>query len=448
MPTSGDKWPEGYKGLVSAVRPYASVLSLLSLINTTATLNWSVVNNDCIPISSYNIYENGQLIANVPFPTNTFTYTNCDTNTYYITSISGTTESEPSNTVTITSPPQQLEAPVLSLDSYINNIATLSWTFVNNDCIPISSFNIYDENGQIIATVPYPTNSATFTVCGGNSFSVTSVSGGIESQPSNPPVVIEFPFTTTGGPASYTVGTNCNYIVTFTGSGSILFNRNVGTVSCIVVGGGGGADYGQQGVNIDGGRGGNGGGGGQVIQTNLTYSINTSYNIVIGAGGTGGYWVTTTGPTVPSTDGSHSSLDSIIASGGLRNSGGNGGAITAGNIGFPGSPGSIVTSGYGGSGGGGGAGAGINYDQQAGNINGGGGGGGSSVGGGGGQGGKNGTLAGGGGGNGILNTGGGGGGGGGGGSVANPWPGGVITNNIGGSGGAGGSGIIILSFTG
>jgi hypothetical protein len=232
MPTSGDKWPEGYKGLVSAVRPYASVLSLLSLINTTATLNWSVVNNDCIPISSYNIYENGRLIANVPYPTNSFTYTNCDTNTYYITSISGTTESEPSNIITITSPPQQLEAPVLSLDSSMNNTATFSWTFVNNDCIPISSFNIY-ENGIVIANVPYPTNSATFTVCGGNSFSVTSVSGTTESQQSSPPIPINLPITPpvlTGvnnnnntATLSWTINTPCN-ITQFN-----IFNASTGS---------------------------------------------------------------------------------------------------------------------------------------------------------------------------------------------------------------------------
>ena len=220
MNNSTDKWPEGYKGFVSAVRPDSGVLSLLSLINTNATLNWSIVNNDCIPISSYNIYENGRLIANVPYPTNTFTYTNCDTNTFYVTSISGTTESEPSNIVTVTSPPQQLEAPVLSLDSSTATTATFSWTFVNNDCIPISSFNIYENDTVIpIANVAYPTNTDTFTVCGGNTFYVTSLSGTTESQLSNP-VAINLPITPpvlTGvnnnndtATLSWTINTPCN----------------------------------------------------------------------------------------------------------------------------------------------------------------------------------------------------------------------------------------------
>lgn len=101
MNNSADKWPEGYKGFVSAVKPDSGFLSLVPVINTdTATLSWTFINNDCIPISSYNIYENGQLIANVPYPTTSYNVLlNCGINDFYVTSVSLTIESEPSNIV-------------------------------------------------------------------------------------------------------------------------------------------------------------------------------------------------------------------------------------------------------------------------------------------------------------------------------------------------------------
>jgi hypothetical protein len=101
MNNSADKWPEGYKEFVSAVKPDSGFLSLVPVINTdTATLSWTFINNDCIPISSYNIYENGQLIANVPYPTTSYNVLlNCGINDFYVTSVSLTIESEPSNIV-------------------------------------------------------------------------------------------------------------------------------------------------------------------------------------------------------------------------------------------------------------------------------------------------------------------------------------------------------------
>jgi hypothetical protein len=483
MPTSGTKWPEGYKGFVSAISPYAPFLSLLSLINTTATLNWNVVNNDCIPISSYNIYENGRLIANVPYPTNIYTYTNCDTNTFYVTSISGTTESEPSNTITVTSPPQQLLPPVLSLVSLIDNTATFIWTFVNNDCLPISSFNIYDENGQIIATVPYPTNTATFTVCGNNQFYVTSVSGGTESLASNIVPINNLPFTTTGGPASYTVDSvdsSCNYIVTFTGDGTITFAAAVTITEAFLVGGGNagltGKDVIITGSNKNGGWGGQGGG--FTILNNISViSPILSISLIVGAGG-----------VYPVSIGSQSSFTyngtpyysfpngtnwaaNQGNSGGLNNGNGTGnqeaengylydGVRYGGGGGYGGTEGlfEINIGGDGGRGGGGGGGGFTNHrggfgggglvtgGGTAGNIivnaggssiRGGGGGYGNSSGNGGsgGPGGGAGGLgvAGGGGGGGGVNTGGGGGGGG------YPADSGIPGN--------GGSGIIIIKFT-
>jgi hypothetical protein len=260
------------------------VLSLLSLINNTATLDWSIVNNDCIPISSYNIYENGRLIANVPYPINTFTYTNCDTNTFYVTSISGTTESEPSNTVTITSP---IIPPVLTGVNNNDNTATLSWT-INSSC-NISQFNIYNySTGSQIGSVNYPTTTFIVPLIGGNNyFYVTAiVSGGNTSGPSNivnvnnPP-----PFTTTGTP-QYISG---YYIITFTDtstSGTITFNRTIynASIICVAGGGGGGSGY----INaLVASTGGGGGGGGNYQITNETLSPGT-YSITVGLRGDGG----------------------------------------------------------------------------------------------------------------------------------------------------------------
>ena len=230
MPTSGTKWPEGYKGLVSALKPDSGVLSLLSLIGDNATLSWTVVNNDCIPISSYNIYENGQLIANVPYPTNSFTYTVCGVNTFYITSISGTTESEPSNTVTVTF---DIIPLVLTAVNNNNNTATLSWT-INSSC-NISQFNIYNAStipAVLINTVNYPTN--TFTVpliLGNNSFYVTAISGGNESGQSNI-VNVNNPLFFTTGTSQYVSG---YYIITFTTNGTITFNSTISNASIICV---------------------------------------------------------------------------------------------------------------------------------------------------------------------------------------------------------------------
>lgn len=238
-------------------------------------------------------------------------------------------------------------------------------------------------------------------------------------------------FTATG---DYTITSDGTYntIITFkSGIGTILFNTNVGTVSCIVVGGGGGAGHGMKAASgTSGGSGGRGGGGGQVIQQNLTYSIATSYNISIGAGGTGGYWVS--GSTVASTNGNPSSLDIIVALGGTKDSGGNGGnggtGISSSNNGTNGSAGS---NGYGSSGGGGGGGTGgLPSPQSLGgtSTNGAGSGGKGSA-----SGGGSGNTGGGAG----DNTGGGGGGGGGAGNTQ---------SNSSSNGGNGGSGIIILKF--
>jgi hypothetical protein len=103
MGNSGTSWPEGYKGFVSALKPAAPVLTLNSSNNNSITLSWTAISNDCIPISSFNIYDNDILISNVLYPILTITINNLSNgnHSFYVTSVSTTTESGESNIITL-----------------------------------------------------------------------------------------------------------------------------------------------------------------------------------------------------------------------------------------------------------------------------------------------------------------------------------------------------------
>lgn len=105
MNNSTDKWPVNYKGLVSAFRPDAPVLTL-DASNTSVVLSWTdISNNNCIsvfPITSYNIYQNGVLIQTLPATIKSTTINGLAPLTaysFYIISVSNTVESLPSNIV-------------------------------------------------------------------------------------------------------------------------------------------------------------------------------------------------------------------------------------------------------------------------------------------------------------------------------------------------------------
>ena len=105
MNNSANKWPEGYKGFVSAVTPDAPVLTVDSYTDTTATLSWTDLNSNCLPISSYNIYQNEKLINTVSYQIKSTIIRNLlptSNYTFYVTSLSRTIESMPSNQVTVT----------------------------------------------------------------------------------------------------------------------------------------------------------------------------------------------------------------------------------------------------------------------------------------------------------------------------------------------------------
>jgi hypothetical protein len=101
MSNSGTKWPQGYKGFVSAVKPEPPTLLTAVKYNVNSvTLNWSYIYNVCIPVSSFNIYVNDIFVKNLSYNVSTTTIdelTNNNTYYFYIKSVSDTIESNKSN---------------------------------------------------------------------------------------------------------------------------------------------------------------------------------------------------------------------------------------------------------------------------------------------------------------------------------------------------------------
>lgn len=105
MNNSLSKWPQGYKGLVSAVDLVAPILSY-TLQGIMIVLAWKFPNNECLPISSFRLYQNGVLLDILSYNQMQYSIDATSlsgTNTFYVTSVSTPVrESPPSNTVTIT----------------------------------------------------------------------------------------------------------------------------------------------------------------------------------------------------------------------------------------------------------------------------------------------------------------------------------------------------------
>ena len=105
MPTSGTKWPQGYKGFVSALTFVGPELSVgtMTCEQFDIPLSWTFLSSTCAPITSFNIYQNDVLILNVPVSVTSVTINDPGSGTYnfYVTSLSNDIESEKSNTVTV-----------------------------------------------------------------------------------------------------------------------------------------------------------------------------------------------------------------------------------------------------------------------------------------------------------------------------------------------------------
>lgn len=101
MPTSGTKWPVGYKFSTSAIRAAPPIVKQESVTPTSITITWEEPTNVCYPVTSFNIYLNNTLLTNVPNKT-PYTYTinlTDSTNVIYMTSLLRIYESTKSNEI-------------------------------------------------------------------------------------------------------------------------------------------------------------------------------------------------------------------------------------------------------------------------------------------------------------------------------------------------------------
>ena len=78
-------------------------------------------------------------------------------------------------------------APVLSINAYTTNTVSLSWTVRKSNCIPISNYNIYDINNNLIKVVDYKINNYTIDnlTSGKYGFYIIAFSTKYKSESSN-----------------------------------------------------------------------------------------------------------------------------------------------------------------------------------------------------------------------------------------------------------------------
>jgi hypothetical protein len=103
MPTTTDKWPTGYKGFVSAFIFDGPVLTA-ETIDKSIYISWTFIDSVCAPITSFNIYQDGILIQNIPVSQTSFIINESEPGTFilYVTSLSNISESNKSNIVSVT----------------------------------------------------------------------------------------------------------------------------------------------------------------------------------------------------------------------------------------------------------------------------------------------------------------------------------------------------------
>jgi hypothetical protein len=107
MNNSADKWPEGYKGFVSAIKPPTPVLTFTTTLDIDEfselmLIKWTIDPDFNIPISQYKLYCNNKFLTFCPYNTD-YVEVRCNAiYSFYVTSMfSGNTniESPPSNVI-------------------------------------------------------------------------------------------------------------------------------------------------------------------------------------------------------------------------------------------------------------------------------------------------------------------------------------------------------------
>jgi hypothetical protein len=289
MTNSTNKWPVNAV-LGSAVKPSTPILSEVLIDCNIVTLFWSF-DFECLPISRYNIYQDGRLIANINGGLRSYTISvdTSGTHSFYITAENNGIISDISNTVSVNIDPTP--APINLTINTVCNIASLSWA----DTSPcILTYQVY-ANGSLIATT---TNTNYNFILQDNisyTFYIVAFLGSIASDNSNTVTAIYVPYyltpPTISGLGSTVTFLNDTYTYTFTsGTGTVTFTdiTNVIGGSVTVIGGGGkggNGGVGDPGLNYPGGGGG-GGGSGALNTSAFLPIINTSYGMSIGVGAT------------------------------------------------------------------------------------------------------------------------------------------------------------------
>lgn len=395
MNNSTDGWPEGYKGFVSAVTPLPPVLILDSSSCSSVTFSWT---NNSLCTTSYNIYQNAVLIANVV--TTSYTAINLSLNTpysFYVTALFSTIESSPSNTLSVNipscgfnftgSPSTNYVTSTLVISSVTYNVITFrlgTFTFVSNCCTDIYQLfvvagganGVFRDGGNGGQVLSYGNNSVggdKILVNTSNIFTLTVGAGGAPAANSTSQVtgitgnVLNFTAIGGGGALGGTDDGGSPPILTPAGNGTINIYNNK------YYGGGGGSSGGSKQPGLIGGFGGGGGGGG-------SYNGQGAGGIAFN-GGQGG------GVNGSGTDGGAGGIGAIVN----PSQGTAGTASQFGGGGGGGSWGSGKAGANGGNGGTGGGASGLGGGPQPaspGGGSGGGGGGGGYYGGGGGAGGQ------------------------------------------------------------
>ena len=225
MSNSTNKWPINAT-LSSAIRPYPPIITSISSNINVVTLTWTQ-DESCLPVSRFNIFQNGLLIQNLSgsvFTTNIIVE-NCNFYQYYIVGVASGNDvfSDPSNIETINI--AYVETPInlnYTVINYSTKYIQLTWDIKNVPCITVSYYKIYQNNGLIVYTTTNKNINITISYCDTYSFYVKAIDiNGQESQASRSIDVILY---------IINPPTNLNY--TTINSGEILLSWNASTIGC------------------------------------------------------------------------------------------------------------------------------------------------------------------------------------------------------------------------
>ena len=299
MSNSTNKWPVNAK-LVSAIYIIPPVITSVTYnYNFNGYINilkW-IQDKNCLQISNYNIYQNGELIKSVSgniFSTE-IEVSNCNTYDYYIIgeNVTAKSVSDKSNTVSIDmylpEKPINLSQGDIILTSIITRVSgeatiELIWKGLEDDCSIFKTYQIFmSNNGGISYNNIGSSVTTSFTTSPQEInklyiFYVTSENIDlIQSPPSNLlNVFLPVIYTTTG---TITEKVSSNYVtLKYLSNGYFNFNYNLLMSFTLVSGGGAGAKgY----LNVPTAA----GGGGEVLNSNGHWIVNSdTWSITIGIG--------------------------------------------------------------------------------------------------------------------------------------------------------------------